>query len=199
METELNDLKQPWERQPSDTRQSFEAFAIYLQHDKPRPTLPALATKVGNHRKTVEDWSSSHNWADRVAAYDNHLVEIGRLAAAQSIIELREMATERLKADLDLLFVRYDELMKYQRFVSFSEEVEGNRTIITLASDPKALATVVKTRRELEEFIRLVTGQATDVTETRKRNMDYMTFLKKMEEANNRQRQRLGQNSGGDG
>lgn len=61
----------PWSRQSYDTRKSFEAFCIYCDMPADERSLRKLAEETGRSGTAwLENWSSEHNWQERVAAYD---------------------------------------------------------------------------------------------------------------------------------
>ena len=67
-----------WQRQDSDTDASFKAFNIYLRME--RRSLQKAAdnyyAKTSSNRRHFQQWSSDHNWVNRVQAYDAHLEAI---------------------------------------------------------------------------------------------------------------------------
>ena len=59
----------PWDRQPDESMQAFEAFAIYRDMAYER-SLAAAAWKLRKTKKLLERWSAAHGWVKRVAAWD---------------------------------------------------------------------------------------------------------------------------------
>lgn len=60
-----------WERLPSDTDKSYEAFCIYRDMGASR-SLEKVSKKLDKSVTLLGRWSSDHNWVDRVSAYDTH-------------------------------------------------------------------------------------------------------------------------------
>jgi hypothetical protein len=61
----------PWDRQPNESPQAFEAFAIYRDMSYQR-SLAAAAWKLRKTKKLLERWSATHGWVKRVAAWAQH-------------------------------------------------------------------------------------------------------------------------------
>jgi hypothetical protein len=61
----------PWERRPSDTDKSFEAFEEYRIMGTNR-SLAKLALKLHKSVQLMDRWSKQHGWYDRVQQFDRH-------------------------------------------------------------------------------------------------------------------------------
>lgn len=64
-----------WERLPSDTDKSYEAFCIYRDMGTARSLAKACKKFYGNSKANlgqIEKWSRDHNWQVRVSACDTH-------------------------------------------------------------------------------------------------------------------------------
>jgi hypothetical protein len=59
-----------WERQPTDTDKSFEAFSIYRDMGANR-SLDIVSQKLSKSIPLIKRWSRQHNWQERVAHFDN--------------------------------------------------------------------------------------------------------------------------------
>lgn len=67
---------EPWERQPGEGDQRWEAFVIY--RDQPtngitRRSLEKVAASCGKHHTLIERWSRQDGWRQRVHAWDAHV------------------------------------------------------------------------------------------------------------------------------
>ena len=62
---------QSWERLPTDTDRSFEAFEAYRQMGAER-SLAKVGQKLGKSTPLMERWSKHHHWVERTAAWDRH-------------------------------------------------------------------------------------------------------------------------------
>lgn len=95
------DTPLPWERQPEESPQAWEAFVIYrdmlqLEHDgriEGRRSHRQVAKRVGKHHALMSRWSERHQWKARVAAYDSDLDRDRRAALrSEAILAVREHA-----------------------------------------------------------------------------------------------------------
>ena len=92
----------PWDRQPDESMQAFEAFAIYRDMAYQR-SLAAAAWKLRKSKKLLERWSCGHGWVKRVAACDayndresrNELEQERRRAWQSTMQELEQERQER--------------------------------------------------------------------------------------------------------
>jgi hypothetical protein len=62
---------QPWERRPSDTDRSWEAFEEYRTMGTSRSLLKT-ANKLGKSVQLLDRWSKHHGWFERVQAFDRY-------------------------------------------------------------------------------------------------------------------------------
>lgn len=63
-----------YKRLPSDTDKSFEAFCIYRDMGANR-SLEKVSQALSKSIPLLKGWSTTHNWQERVAAYDASLDE----------------------------------------------------------------------------------------------------------------------------
>ena len=59
----------PWDRQPNESPQAFEAFATYRDMAYQR-SLAAVGWRLHKIRTLLSRWSAAHGWVKRVAAWD---------------------------------------------------------------------------------------------------------------------------------
>lgn len=71
-----------WERQPGESAQAYEAFAIYRDMGSDR-SLRAVAEKLSKSYTLIGRWSREKKWGERCRAYDNHLDDKARQEALQ--------------------------------------------------------------------------------------------------------------------
>lgn len=81
---------EPWERQPKESAQAFEAFAMYRDMGVSR-SIRKVAHNLNKAVTTLAEWSSKHEWVKRVAAWD---AEQDRIARNEL---MAEMAATRKK------------------------------------------------------------------------------------------------------
>jgi hypothetical protein len=106
-----------WERLPSDTDKSFEAFCVYRDMGVNRSLRKVADTVYGKasaNLRYVEEWSAAHHWHERVKAYDSHVAserakrkERSRIRLEDNVLKdynaMRKAIDKRLKllADVD--------------------------------------------------------------------------------------------------
>ena len=90
----------PWERQPGETAKAFEAFSVYRDMGTDQ-SITKVALSLNKSRAIIGRWSSHWEWASRVRAWDNDLVEAARKQARKDIEEMqqRHIAIGRLLQD----------------------------------------------------------------------------------------------------
>jgi len=86
----------PWERQPGESEQAWEAFQLYRDIGTDR-TYMGVAERLHKSGQIMRRWAHRWMWEDRVLAWDNHLDEIarqeiekGRIAMVKRHIKLAE-------------------------------------------------------------------------------------------------------------
>lgn len=75
------DLPLPWERQPEESDQAWEAFVVYrdmlqVEHDGVvigRRAFREVARRLGKSASLMDKWATRHKWRVRVEAYDADL------------------------------------------------------------------------------------------------------------------------------
>lgn len=98
----------PWERRPGESAPAFAAFCCYRdlgprraldEVDRqlyPPPAPNQRQTSAGRRRRgQISDWSRTHEWVTRVAAWDAHLDRESRLAHVEAV---REMGVRHARA-----------------------------------------------------------------------------------------------------
>ena len=80
---------QPWERQPSDTTKSFEAFQAYRDMGKER-SLRELARQLGKSNTIVGQWSVKHDWKRRIESWEAEQDRIKRADLMKGIGAMRQ-------------------------------------------------------------------------------------------------------------
>lgn len=84
----------PWDRLPDETAPAFEAFRTYLELGPKRSTAKA-AQDLGKSKRTLDGWSSKHQWVRRTAEYD---AELARHADQEFFGETRRRARSKAHA-----------------------------------------------------------------------------------------------------
>ena len=98
-----------WERLPSESKKSYNAFITFLQMpivDKAEPdnerslynVSVCLGYAVSGYRSpasTIEKWSAKHNWIKRSAAYDNYMMATSITVKEASLVSFQQETIER--------------------------------------------------------------------------------------------------------
>ena len=76
-----------WERQPKESAQAYEAFAIYRDMGADR-SLVKVGQKCGKNTSLMERWSREWNWSERVRSWDNELTAKVKEDAEKTVAEM---------------------------------------------------------------------------------------------------------------
>ena len=77
-----------WERQPGESAQAYEAFAIYRDMGSNR-SLRVVAEQLSKSDTLIKRWSREKKWGERCRAYDNHLDDVARQEALRKYKKMR--------------------------------------------------------------------------------------------------------------
>lgn len=135
-----------WERTPEETNKSFAAFMIYLRFPVGERSLQKVSDALGHaNNNTVQRWGTKYNWAERVAAYENHrantslvLVETtldgaisDHIQKMTTIYAKAEQIVMEMISDIDIRFHTPDDkgrpqasLVELQRAVRVAEQID---------------------------------------------------------------------------
>lgn len=105
-----------WERLPTDTDKSFEAFVIYRDLQAKR-TLIAVAERLQKSYTIIRRWSTANDWVNRVAAFDKSLDEknLDENAERQKLIK------DNAYADYEFLRKAIDKTKRAYLEIDFSK------------------------------------------------------------------------------
>jgi hypothetical protein len=78
-----------WERLESDTDKSFEAFCVYRDMGVKR-SLDKVSQELSKSIPVFKKWSITHNWQERVAAYDTHQATLRKERKERKQIEIED-------------------------------------------------------------------------------------------------------------
>ena len=73
-QTAANDPAPAFPRVPGETPRAYSAFMTWFQLGHVR-SLAAVANKLGESEGTVKNWSSKHDWAERLQTYQAGLLQ----------------------------------------------------------------------------------------------------------------------------
>lgn len=141
----------PWDRLPAETDRAFAMFCEYRNLGPQGRSLSVLCEKHGAGRRSViARWSSTHNWVERVAAYDSHINQ--RLEDAE-FDALRDMQKVHVEEARSLQDIAVESLRRYR------EEMDRNPK---KRLSEQAILQYITQAANLE---RLTRGQATEIRE----------------------------------
>jgi hypothetical protein len=90
----------PWERQPEEGKEAFDAFDVYAKIGTNR-SIARAAAEVGNSsggqgkdKSLLERWSSKHKWIARAASWDRH---VARLENERHLMGRAEMRGRQIR------------------------------------------------------------------------------------------------------
>jgi hypothetical protein len=79
--TESNEALKPWERQPNESPQAYEAAFAYFEMGADR-SVRAVGRRLRKSGSVISKWSARWHWVERAAAYDRSLTAVAVDAAA---------------------------------------------------------------------------------------------------------------------
>lgn len=83
--------RKDWERRPQEGIKSYEAFSVYRDLGTSR-SIEQVARSLSKSDQLIKRWSYTHDWVQRVTAYDDYI-------DAQARVKLERDAIRR-KADM---------------------------------------------------------------------------------------------------
>lgn len=90
--------EQPWERQPGESEQAFEAFKIYRDLGVKRSNAE-VCKQLSKSRQLISRWKSKYEWDERVRAYDN---DLEKQQHAEAVKNLKDMTGRHIKIAMSL-------------------------------------------------------------------------------------------------
>ncbi|OYT62420.1 hypothetical protein B6U67_04500 [Methanosarcinales archaeon ex4484_138] len=98
------DELKPWDKQPTDTIKSYNAFRVYLNMAPHERSLRKAADRFygvskWSKQRQFLSWSAKHNWVERVLAYDR---EQERIYQQEQRMAIRKMNERQAAIGADL-------------------------------------------------------------------------------------------------
>ena len=90
--------EKPWERQPKESEQAYEAFAIYRDLGLKRSNHE-VCEKLSKSRQLISKWKSAYNWDERARAWDN---ELQKEAHREAVKNLKDMTNRHVRISIQL-------------------------------------------------------------------------------------------------
>ena len=90
--------EQPWERQPGESEQAFEAFRLYRDLGIRRSNIE-VCNQLSKSRQLISRWKSKYRWDERARAYDN---DLEKQQHAEAVKNLKDMTSRHIKIAINL-------------------------------------------------------------------------------------------------
>ena len=106
-----------WEKRKSESTRAYRAFCVYRDMGADR-SLSKVREKLGRksgYERQLQEWSSNHEWVNRVAAYDEHLEMLLRADLETRLLIERRKQIERELEDTENLLGKYDAVFNMSR------------------------------------------------------------------------------------
>jgi hypothetical protein len=78
-----------WEKQRGESRQAFQAFAIYRDMG-PERSYAKTAQRLGKSKKLMDDWGRKWSWQVRVEAWDQELDQKARDEQIRALADMND-------------------------------------------------------------------------------------------------------------
>ena len=104
-----NNKAEPWERQPRESTQAYEAFSLYRDMGGER-SARKVGHKLSKSWALISAWSSKWNWVERARHYDNLL---SREVKENAVKEVQKIVKRQMQIAGLMLKVGVERLEKY--------------------------------------------------------------------------------------
>lgn len=103
--------RQPWEKRvgskPRESDVAYAAFVAYRDMGAEVRSVRGVAQKLAKSRSLISRWSQTHDWADRVQAWEQHLRRETDAATVEDVLAWRRKVVramlDQAEGDLDYL------------------------------------------------------------------------------------------------
>lgn len=142
MKTKSADPLDPWDRRPGETPKAYAMFIEYRDQGRFGHSLRQLAAREGSTKLAqLGLWSRTHDWVDRVGAYDDYLDRQAQVEQVEQVkamrrrhaalgYQLHDIAAERIRAiNIEKLTVR-EALLIAELAIKIERQARGEVTDI---------------------------------------------------------------------
>lgn len=149
-----------WTRRENESSLAYNAFKTYLYLGADR-TLQGAADGVGKSFSLIRRWSSRHEWIDRSAAYDSHIMnaDLDGLVHVQAESRDKNLALmDKLRGLLDMrlddfISRRDDPTIRWTQAVTAMAKIEANSLL--LGKEDKSLDKIQRVELLVERALEL--------------------------------------------
>lgn len=157
-DAELDGGPMPWERQKGESRQAFQAFAIYRDM-QPKRSIRTVAAQLDKSTSLIARWSSKWFWQLRCRAWDEQVDEKRRLAQIELIEKMAERHASTVGMALSVLTLPVREAVKrFQEDPQLLEMMELEDVVKLAILCSRNIPTLIQSER-------LARGAPTDISE----------------------------------
>ena len=97
----------PWERQPKESPQAYEAFVIYRNMGAER-SIQKVSQMLSKSVTLIKRWSREKNWVERSRAWDNEQDRVTREALQRGVVNMHKKHVTMAEA----LFIKAAKALK---------------------------------------------------------------------------------------
>lgn len=124
-----------WERLPSDTDKSYEAFCVYRDMGANR-SHTKVAQELSKSVALIHRWSSDHDWINRVSAYDDYMRDMLRQQNEAKRVQIQADAL----SDYDAIRKAIDKRIRVLEEVDYQSSTSDLHDLISLMEHANAYA-----------------------------------------------------------
>jgi hypothetical protein len=151
----MTDSRYPWVRRDTESHQAYEAFRAYMTS---RSTTK-VAEELGKSLALMTRWCHTHDWVERVRAYDQH-AETARSDGMEHVLaefrdgnielarKLRDHLSDRLD---DFIGARQDPTVRWTQALTALAKLEQNALLLS-RDDKKTDERVLKLEDALSKL-----------------------------------------------
>lgn len=143
-----------WERQPTDTPKSYEAFCIYRDMGATRSLHKAALKYYGKSSVSLgqfEKWSVDMNWQERVQAWDAYQDELRR----KRNLDRQKLIEDTAYSDYEMLRDAIEKYKKDYLEVEFAGVKPGN------------IMNLIQMMKQADDYARRAVGLPDRITENK--------------------------------
>lgn len=148
----------PWELQPKETKDAFEAWQIYRDLPPADRTLARVSKELEKSADLVGRWSSANQWVERSRAYDGYLDRQRIEAHVAAIKDMQKRHTEMAMA------LQGAGALALNKIIQAEKAVDKDGKPMPLKLKPGEVRDIIELGTKLE---RLNRGEPESIQETR--------------------------------
>lgn len=132
-----SDATEPWERQPRESDEAWQAFTRFRDMPLPRRVV-SVARELGKSKTLIERWCQRWQWQERVRCYDNALEQKAFAELQRQRVEFRKRAANQARAKAQTLMMPDVRLSQMLAQMPVERLLEGMTALQLIALSSKA-------------------------------------------------------------